>query len=50
MVDALETDDATDVVAQLPPKIARKVMIGLEDQKQVGELLSYPPDSAGGIM
>ncbi len=50
MVDALETDDATDVVAQLPPEIARKVMGGLADQEQVTALLTYPPDSAGGIM
>ncbi len=50
LVDVLETDDATDVVAHLPPELARRVLRGLEDEIEVKELLTYEADTAGGIM
>jgi magnesium transporter len=50
LVDVLETDDATDVVAHLPPELARRVLRGLEDEIEVKELLNYEADTAGGIM
>ncbi len=50
LVDVLETDDATDVVAHLPRELARKVLRGLEDEIEVKELLSHEADTAGGIM
>ncbi len=50
LIDVLETDDATDVVAHLPPELARRVLRGLEDENEVKELLNYDADTAGGIM
>ncbi len=50
LVDVLETDDATDVVAHLPPDLARRVVRELKYQIEVVELLTYDADTAGGIM
>ncbi len=50
LIDVLESDDATDVVAHLPPTLAREVIRELKDQIEVVELLTYDSDTAGGIM
>ncbi len=50
VLDELETDDAADILADLPDHVADKVLPELEDAHQVGTLLSYREDTAGGIM
>lgn len=52
VVEELETDDAADVLADLPEDKSAAVLEGLEaeDREDITRLLSYPEDSAGGIM
>ncbi len=55
LVDALEamdSDDAADVIADLPKEVAKEVLKDLptEDRQEVERLLEYPEDTAGGIM
>lgn len=48
----MDSDDAADVVSELPPEQAPEVLtrIDKEDQQEVRKLLTYPEDSAGGLM
>lgn len=48
-VNELETDDAADVVADLPDAKSAAVLEALDDPDVI-KLLEYPEDSAGGIM
>ncbi len=51
-VEEMDTDDAADVVAELEEDKAVEV-VGLlqeEDREEIAHLLSYPEDSAGGLM
>ncbi|MCK5688362.1 magnesium transporter [Myxococcota bacterium] len=50
IVEELETDDAADVLADLPDEKSVAVLAAIEDQEEVRKLLSYPEDTAGGIM
>jgi magnesium transporter len=52
IVEHLDTDDATDVVAELPAARQRTLLHRAtpETRRDVEELLSYPEDTAGGIM
>ncbi|TDI74749.1 MAG: magnesium transporter [Bacteroidetes bacterium] len=50
LIDELDSDDAADVIADLPEELAEIVLPSLEDAEDVKELLSYDEDSAGGIM
>ncbi|MFH1467456.1 MAG: magnesium transporter [Pseudomonadota bacterium] len=52
LLDAMEMDDETDVIARLPEDIRERVMALIQraDREQVEELLAWPDDSAGGIM
>ena len=52
IVSEMESDDAADLLGDLPLHEARAVMSRLdaEDVAEIGELLRYPEDSAGGIM
>lgn len=50
LIDQLDTDDAADLLSDLPDEIAQQVLPGLEDARQVRRLLQFPEDSAGGIM
>jgi magnesium transporter len=50
LLDHLETDDAADVLADLHPAVVQQVLPSLEDSEDLRELLSYPEESAGGIM
>ena len=50
LLEEMDTDDATDVVADLPEEMVETVLAGLEDGEEVRELLSYEEDSAGGLM
>jgi len=48
----LAPDDAADLLAELPDEISRKVLnsIAPDESARIKELMSYPEDSAGGIM
>ena len=55
LTDALgemASDDAADVIADLPVRVARGVIRALprQDRREVEALLAYPEDSAGGLM
>ncbi len=52
LLDLMEVDDETDVIALLPDNIREQVMSRIEkdDREHVEELLAWPEDSAGGIM
>jgi magnesium transporter len=48
----MESDDAADVIAELPDEVADKVIDQLTEEaaQEVKELLPYKEDTAGGIM
>ncbi len=49
-VDTLETDDATDVLADLPVETRDEVLPELSQRDTITALLAFREDSAGGIM
>jgi magnesium transporter len=52
IVEEMETDDAADLLAELPQHRAETILGSLdkEDAEDLQKLLTYPEDSAGGIM
>lgn len=52
LLDHMEPDDATDIVEALPDEVRERVVARLrkDDEDEVADLLSWPSDSAGGIM
>ena len=48
----LDQDDLTDLLQQLPNRILEEYLAGIEsiDRARLESLLSYPEDSAGGLM
>jgi magnesium transporter len=50
LLDAMDTDDAADVLADLPQEVAQEVLPRLEDAEEVEELLAYHEETAGGLM
>ncbi len=50
LLDALDTDDAVDVLADLPDEVALQLLPDLEDTEDLVELLEYGEETAGGIM
>ncbi len=52
VADELETDDFADILQQLPQTITDQVLESLNavDRARVEAVLSYPEDSAGGLM
>ena len=50
--DELETDDFADLLQQLPDTISAQVLASLDarDRARLESVLSYPEDSAGGLM
>ncbi len=52
VLEAMAPDDAADVFAQLDPAEARQILVEMEplEAQELQELLSYPPDTAGGRM
>jgi len=52
LLDLMEVDDEADVIARFPEDLARRVMTSIhgEDKEIVEDILSWPEDSAGGIM
>jgi magnesium transporter len=51
-VEEMDSDDAADVVAELEEEKASEVveLLEPEDREEIAHLLTYPADSAGGIM
>jgi magnesium transporter len=51
-IEEMASDDAADVLADLPEPLARDLIeaLPLEDRYEVETLLKYPEDSAGGLM
>jgi len=52
LVQEMESDDAADIIGKLPEELSREVLTLLErdDDDEVGDLLRYDEDTAGGIM
>ncbi len=52
IVGEMETDDATDLLQELDEVTAKQVLaqLPLDDREDVAQLLTYDPESAGGIM
>lgn len=50
--DDLDTDDLADLLQELPDNIAQQVLdsMGAVDRARVEAVMSYPEDSAGGLM
>lgn len=50
--DELEADDFADILQELPEQIATQVLnrMNAKDRDRLERLLSYPEDSAGGLM
>jgi len=48
----MDPDDAVDVLLELPEKVQAELLAGLsrKDAALLTDLLSYPPDTAGGLM
>ena len=50
LLDQLDTDDAADVLADVDEEKAEAVLPRLEDAEEVGALMGYGEDTAGGLM
>ena len=48
----MESDDAADLLGHVPDELAQQILGGLnqDELQEVEELMSYPEDSAGGLM
>ncbi|MBT8395213.1 MAG: magnesium transporter, partial [Bacteroidia bacterium] len=52
-VEELDSDDAADIIAELPEERQKRVINQIEDEEhkaEIQELLTYDDDSAGGLM
>jgi magnesium transporter len=52
-VKELDTDDAVDLISELPPERKQKVIAQIDDKElvaDINELLEYDENSAGGLM
>ncbi|MGR8919172.1 MAG: magnesium transporter [Gammaproteobacteria bacterium] len=52
VASSLESDDAADILQDLPDDVADEVLLSMDEQnrRRVAAVLTYPPDSAGGLM
>lgn len=52
LVEELDSDEAADIVAEMTPQDRAAVIARLpaDDRRDLGELLKFPPDTAGGRM
>ena len=53
VIENLESDDATDVLSELPKEQKEEVLSLIEDDdhaSDIEDLLNYPEDTAGGLM
>jgi magnesium transporter len=50
--EGLEADDIADILQQLPDQVIREVLLSMDHQNRarVESILSYPEDTAGGLM
>ncbi len=50
--EQLDLDDRADFIQSLPEKLTRKLLSGMgrQDRERLEQVLSYPEDSAGGLM
>ncbi len=50
--EGMDVDDVADVLQQLPQSVMRQVLDSMDnqDRERVEQVLSYPEDSAGGLM
>lgn len=52
-IENMDSDDAADIMAELSDEIKEEVISHIQDEEQASDivdLLSYPEDSAGGLM
>jgi magnesium transporter len=52
-IDNLDSDDAADLISELPFEMREEVLLHVEDRQQaqhIADLLVYPSNSAGGLM
>ena len=52
LLGEMDSDDAADLLGHLPDDLSQQVLSGLnrDELQEVEELMSYPEDSAGGLM
>ena len=52
ITEGLEADDIADILQQLPDQVIREVLSSMDhqDRQRVESVLSYPEDTAGGLM
>lgn len=52
LAEGLETDDLADILQQLPDQVINEVLLsmGEQDRARLESVLSYPEDTAGGLM
>jgi magnesium transporter len=52
VLEVMEPDEATDLVVELPPAEAEHLLVAMApgDAAEIRDLMSWPPDTAGGIM
>lgn len=52
LTEGLEADDLADILQQLPQQITAEVLQSMDDQDRLRleQILSYPEDTAGGLM
>ena len=50
--ESLDTDDAADILQDLPEPVADEVLrsMGEQNRRRIAEVLTYPEDTAGGLM
>jgi magnesium transporter len=52
MTEGLEDDDIADILQQLPGRVTREVLHSMDsqDRARIEQVLTYPEDTAGGLM
>ena len=52
ITESLETDDMADILQQLPDRVMKELLqiMDQENRSRVEQVLSYPEDTAGGLM
>ncbi|PSL14588.1 magnesium transporter [Marinobacterium halophilum] len=52
ITETLETDDMVDILQQLPDRVMKELLqiMDQENRERVEQVLSYPEDTAGGLM
>lgn len=50
--EGLDTDDVADIINDLPDRIIKEILQSIDDQdrQRLEQILSYPEDTAGGLM